>query len=490
MYVNRDFMEQRLKNLLEKLIILPKENEWVEFKRNFHDEDEIGERISAIANSACIDNKSFGYLIFGISDDNHEVLGTTFCPKLKMIGKNEFENWLIQNLTPHIDFRIYEFNYEGKHVAMFEIPAADNQPVDYKKIAYIRVGSITRKLSDFPDKERKIWRKDLPAPFETGIAIKNLVASDIIRLLDTQTYFDLMQQPYPTTQDAVIERLISDDIVVQELRGGYGITNLGGVLLAKDLNNFPTLSRKIVRVIQYEGKNKLKTLKDISFPKGYAVGFMELINYINSQLPTNEEIGEALRTQVRMYPEIAIRELVANSLIHQDFWITGTATMIELYSDRIEFSNAGIPLITPIRFIDEYRSRNEKVASLMRRMNICEEKGSGIDKVIFNCELYQLPAPDFIQSQVHMRVILYAYKQLRYMNKGDKLRAVYQHACLKWVSNDAMTNQSLRERFHIEDHNYSIASRLIKEALNENYIKEENAENKSRKFAKYIPFWA
>lgn len=107
-------MEQKLCTLLQKLISLPKENEWVEFKHNFHSEDEIGERISAIANSACIDNKACGYLVFGIDDKTHEIIGTTFKPSQKMIGKNELEHWLIQNLTPHIVFVSMNFSVTAR----------------------------------------------------------------------------------------------------------------------------------------------------------------------------------------------------------------------------------------------------------------------------------------------------------------------------------------------------------------------------------------
>lgn len=481
-------MEQKLCTLLKKLVALPKENEWVEFKHNFHSEDEIGERISAIANSACIENKAYGYLVFGVDDKTHEIIGTSFKPSQKMVGNNELENWLIQNLTPHIDFRIHEFQCEGKDISLFEIPAAENEPVDYKKVAYIRVGSITRKLMDFPNKERKIWN-NVKYNFETSIAIEECSASDVIKLLNTQAYFDMMELPYPTTQDGVIERLIMDGLIVKK-DDGYSITNLGGILFAKDLHEFKTLERKIVRVVQYNGNNKIKTILDEEFPQGYAVGFTSLVKFINDLLPRNEVIGDALRKDVRMYPQLAVRELVANSIIHQDFSVTGTATMVEIYNDRIEFSNAGDPMIDPIRFIDEYRSRNEKLASMMRRLKICEEKGSGIDKVIFQCELFQLPAPYFVSTDVHTKVILYAYKQLRDMDKDDKIRAVYQHACLKWVSNDFMTNQSLRERFNIDPRNYSMASRLIKEALVTGLIKEADADNKSKKYSKYLPYWA
>ena len=481
-------MEQRLSILLKKLVSLPKENEWVEFKQNFHGEDEIGERISAIANSACIDNKAYGYLVYGVDDKTHEIIGTTFKPSQKMVGNNELENWLIQNLTPHIDFRIYEFQCDGKDIAIFEIPAAENEPVDYKKISYIRVGSITRKLSEFPNKERKIWN-NVKYNFETAIALGGCSAADVIKLIDTQAYFDMMELPYPTSQDGVIERLIMDGLIVDK-EDGISITNLGGILFAKNLHNFKNLERKIVRVVQYKGNNKIETILDEEFPQGYAVGFASLVKFINDLLPKNEVIGEALRRDVRMYPQLAIRELVANSFIHQDFKISGTSTIIEIYNDRIEFSNAVAPLIDTIRFIDEYRSRNEKMASLMRRLKICEEKGSGIDKVIFQCEFYQLPAPYFVSNEVHTKVILYAHKQLREMDRNDKIRAVYQHASLKWVSNDYMTNQTLRERFSIDDKNYSMASRLIKDALIAGVIKEADTDSKSKKYAKYLPYWA
>ena len=123
-------------------------------------------------------------------------------------------------------------------------------------------------------------------------------------------------------------------------------------------------------------------------------------------------------------------------------------------------------------------------------MGFCEEKGSGLDKVIFYNELYQLPAIDVIVTDNRTRVSIFSYKTLNELDKKEKIRACYQHACLKYVSNEKMTNQSLRERFKIEDRNYSIASRIIKDTLDGGLIKEDDPESKSRKYASYIPFWA
>ena len=479
--------DQQLIELLNELVKQPTESEWVEFKLNFHSEQEIGERISALANGAAFHNQDFGYLVFGIEDKTHIIKGTTFKPKQHKKGNEELEHWLAQRLDPRIDFRIHEFAYDStRQIAVFVIPAAQNRPVDFFHNSYIRVGSITRKLAEFPEKEAKIWRKK-SKPYEQEIAKDNLNASDVIRLLSTETYFDLMRLPYPSNQNGVIEKFITENLVVKSR--GYAITNLGAILFAKSLPEFETVERKSVRVIVYKGKNKVETVREQIGAKGYALGFLGLVDWINSQLPANEEIGKALRKESRMYPEIAIRELVANALIHQDLAVKGFP-MIEVFSDRIEISNPGNPLITPDRFIDSYISRNEKLADLMRRMGFCEEKGSGLDKVIFYNELYQLPPINVITDENRTRVTIFSYKTLNDLDKREKIRACYQHSCLKWVSNEKMTNQSLRERFAIDDKNAAIASRIIKDTFEAGMIKEDDPENKSRKHRSYVPFWA
>ncbi len=271
---------------------------------------------------------------------------------------------------------------------------------------------------------------------------------------------------------------------------GYQIRNLGAILFAKDLNQFDTISRKAIRVIFYKGNNRVSTIKEQSDIKGYAVGFEKLIQYLDEQLPSNEVIDKALRKRVSMYPLLAVRELVANALIHQDFTVKGSSPMIEVFNNRIEITNPGKPLIDPLRFVDHNpESRNEILARFMRRLNICEERGSGIDKVVSECESHQLPAPHIVVGDNYTRIILYAHKTLRQMDKQDKIRACYLHACLKYVSGEYMSNQSLRDRFGISEKNYSIASRIISETIQAGLIKDYDSENKSKKYAKYVPFW-
>ncbi len=339
-----------------------------------------------------------------------------------------------------------------------------------------------------PDKLRRIFAED-KADFLSRPAAAGLSADDVVRLLDTQGYFDLIKLPYPAERGAVLERFASERLICSR-EGLYDITNLGALLFAKDLDEFDGLARKAPRVIVYAGKGKLSTRSDQFVPKGYAVGFETLIRYVNAQLPSNEVIGRALRETIRMYPEIAVRELIANALIHQDFEETGTSVAIELYSDRLEISSPGQPAIRTERFIDGYKSRNERLADLMRRLRICEEKGSGIDKVIDSVEHFQLPAPDFRVSETHTTVVLFAQKPFDEMDKNDKVRACYQHCCLRYVSGEKMTNQSLRERFNLGGAKTDQMSRIIREAVNAGQIKPDDPENASKRYSKYVPFWA
>ena len=212
--------------------------------------------------------------------------------------------------------------------------------------------------------------------------------------------------------------------------------------------------------------------------------------YINNLLPRNEVIGQALRRNVPMYPELAVRELVVNAIIHQDFSMTGIGTTVEIFSDRMEITNAGKPLVNPDRFLDSPpRSRNEALASFMRRIGICEERGSGVDKVVFETELYQLHAPLFEKHDYATRAILFAYKPFNDMDQTDKNRACYLHACLRYVQRDYMTNSSLRERFGIESQNSATVSRIIRDTLRAGLIKPYDPEQ-GRKHARYLPIWA
>jgi predicted HTH transcriptional regulator len=201
-------------------------------------------------------------------------------------------------------------------------------------------------------------------------------------------------------------------------------------------------------------------------------------------------IVDALRREVKLLPEIVIRELAANALIHQDFRLEGMGMMVEVYDNRVEISNPGEPIVPVDRFIDGYQSRNERLADLMRRFGICEEKSSGIDKVINAAEIFQLPAPDFRAGFQRTQAVVYGPKAFEDMNRNDRIRACYQHAALKFVMGQLMTNQTLRDRFHLPEAKSAIISQIISATLEAKLIKTDERSGGSRKFARYVPFWA
>lgn len=476
--------------IVRKLRKLPAESEWFEFKVNDVEPREIGEYISALSNAAALTGKPFAYLIWGVADGDHAVVGTSFDPHAAKVGNEELENWLLRNLTPQVGFRFFEVRMDGRPVVLLEIAPAFRHPVQFQGVGYIRIGSYKKKLKDFQETERKLWRILDSTPFEHGIVVERVSVNDVLRLLDYPSYFELLALPLPSDRARILSALSADGLVRPCEAGGWDITSLGGILFAKRLDYFKPLRRKALRVIQYKETSRVDALKEREEIKGYACGFGDLISFINGLLPTNEVIEQAFRKTVPRFPELALRELVANALIHQDFFATGVGPMVEIFEDRIEITNPGRPLVDTQRFVDTPpKSRNELLASLMRRIGICEERGSGWDKVVSQTELFQLPAPLVEATAEHTRVFLFAQKPLSKMDKGDRVRAIYLHACLRYVSGGHLTNASVRQRFESDQIKATTASRLIREAVEGGVIQPYDP-NAAPRLMRYVPTWA
>lgn len=479
-----------LESLVRELIKQPQETEWLEFKVNDAEPHEIGEYLSALANSSALAGKAFAYMVWGVENDTHAIVGTTFSLRTAKVGNEELENWLLRLLSPKIHFRFFEVEVDERPVVLLEIERAFRHPVQFQGHEFIRVGSYKKHLKNFPEKERAMWRIFDQTPFENGVAAERVGDDGVLSRLDYPSYFDLLKCPLPENREGILKALENDGLIRPCEAGGWNITNLGAILFAKRADDFHSLRRKAMRVIQYRGHSRIETLKEQVDSKGYANGFEGLISFINGLLPSNEVIQQALRRTVPMYPELAVRELVANALIHQDFFITGTGPMVEIFDDRIEITNPGVPLVDTQRFVDTPpKSRNEGLASLMRRIGICEERGSGVDKVVCQTEIYQLPAPLFEVVGENTRAVLFAHRPLVRMDKADRVRACYLHACLRYVKRTYLTNSSVRERFGIEPQNSAVASRLIREAVEAGALVPYDAEA-APKLMRYLPWWA
>ncbi len=321
-----------LRSLLKELLALSRETEWVEFKQDNNDPVQIGEYISALANSAALYGKKSAFVVWGIHNEAHTVLGTTFKPGAARHKQQELESWLLQKITPKIDFYFYAFQSANDlPIVILEIQAASHTPVQFDGTEFIRVGSYKKKLRTFPEKERELWRIFDRLPFEQQIAAENIRGEEVLKLLDYPVYFDLLDLPLPEGREGILKALRADQLIEQSESGLWHVTNLGAILFARRLGSFRHLSRKAVRLILYKGDDRFETIRELQCKKGYAIGFEGLMDTLMTLLPSNEKMGKAIRREVPMYPELALRELVANAVIHQDFNLTGSGPMIEVF---------------------------------------------------------------------------------------------------------------------------------------------------------------
>lgn len=455
----------------------PSETEHLEFKeaKLSFDTDALCEYAVALS------NEGGGHLLLGIHNT----------PPRKVVGSAALGNLVEvahrvhQKLGFRVDFE--EVKHPDGRVVVVKVPSRPRGVPRHVSGRYLmRVGESLVAMT--PDRLQAIFNEDRPDWLEEP-ASEVLDAQAIIDLLDTQAFFELMQQPYPTRQEGVLERLLNENLIDRR-SGGYIIRRIGALLLAKRLSAFPDVKRKAMRVVVYSGTSKLETKLDEAANRGMAVGFEGLIDFVMAQLPQNEVVEHALRTRVKLVPDVVIRELAANALVHQDFNATGASPTIEIYSNRVDISNPGKPAVDTDRFIDDYRSRNDRLADLMRRMRICEEKGSGVDRVVHTAEAFQLPAPLFRENVDRTFVTIFGHRPFEDMDRDDRVRACYQHCSLKWVMNERMTNQSLRERFKLPDGRASVTSQIIAAAIESGLVKADETVGGSRKYARYLPYWA
>lgn len=476
--------------LLKRLLLEPHETTWLEFKTNAaHDDMAIGEYVSSIANACLLAGKDFGYLVFGVEDHTRELIGSTIKLQSRKHKAEDFTNWLTRLLDPRIMIEIVDFDYNGLSFSIVVIEPSYEKPVKFSGEAFIRIGQNKKKLSNLPDHERALWIATGKRRFETAVAMMNVAPDDVFELLDVEPFYELSGEARPRSPAEIIKKFTDNGLLVDNMEGRFDITNLGAVLLARDITRFPSIASKSTRIIRYTGKDKTKSDFEQVGKKGYAAGFSGMLKFLFERLPKEERYVDGVRRMIPDYPETAIREVIANALIHQDFTITGTGPIIEIFSDRIEVTNPGKSLIDADRLIDERRSRNEKLAAAMRLLNLCEERGGGLDKTLLALEENHRTAPNFILSEHSVRVVLFGPRSFAEMTKRDKIRTCFFHCILRWIQHDYMSNSSLRQLFSLPQDEYQAVSALITELVREGRICPADPKQ-GRKNAKYVPYFA
>ncbi len=447
----------------------------------------LTEHLSAFANHPGGGNLVFGVDSAGTPVGLDEYAIETTIAQLANLGRAALEPALI------LDHAIGQ--YGSAKLLFVHVPESGVKPVHLRgkglEDAFIRSGGTSRKASR-QEIGTLMMNSRTPRWEELHVTVL-LTDEKLIASLNVEPIFTMLEQPAISAHEEVLAWLAGERFIVREPAGGGYVTNLGAITAARKLVDFPDLSRKAPRVVVYDGLNKAKTKQEKEGTKGYAITFRGLHHFVMTLLPQSEIIEEALRAKKTVYPEIALREIIANALIHQDFSVTGAGPLIELFDDRIEVSNPGglLPSKSLDRLIGtQPESRNEHLARAFRRYKICEERGSGLLKAGLEVELYGLPPIEFVAGSNYFKVTLHAPRTFAKMSARERLEACYQHAVLKYYSDGTMTNKSLRQRLKMPEKQRSMVSVLIQEAIDKRLIKPADPENKSRKFSEYLPFWA
>lgn len=448
--------------------------------------NKLAQHISAFSNYP-----GGGFIVFGISDKTAEVVGVSsqeanlIVERLSSIGRDSLE--------PNVSLDHSIETFKEKEILIVFIRESAIKPVYLKtktiEDTFVRTGGCTQKASR--QEVGGLLLNSKTPNYEDLHSTKLLTEMQVLSLLDYRELFNLLNKPVPATFSEILY-LLKDEGIISEENNGFYITNLGALICAVNLNDFDGLSRKSIRVIRYKGFNKTETEREFPGSKGYAIGFEGLINFVKQMLPSSEIIKSAFRSEQTVFPEIALRELFANALVHQDFTIRGTGPIIEIFDDRISITNPG--KLLPSKKLDRIigttpLSRNEKLASSFRRLKICEERGSGFTKIIAGIELYGLPPLKIEELETAFRATLYTPKPFAKLSEVERLEACYQHAIIQYLSNGSMNNTSLRERFKMSERQRSQVSLVIKNTLEAGKIKLKDPDNSSTKFVEYIPYW-
>ena len=481
---NMEWKEKAIAILKDSLHPVPTELNELDWKSGLSDKTErLAQHISAFANM-----KGGGILVYGVKND-----GCCFDLNKDEIDKivQTLGNIAHNNLIYAVPIEHAVMDFEGHHLLFVFIPEQHDKPV------YLRGKDIYSSYHRSAGQTVKMSRNQVKAlialsqgiTFEEHDAMNNLTSEKVLELLNYKSLYRLLDKDIPRSTEAILERLSNYKLCKSE-QGRWTITNMGAILFANKLSDFPNMTGREVIVRKYVGTNNRQQIFEQHGVYGYANGFEGLVDFIMKQTYKEEQI-DIRREGIPTYPRVAIREFMANALVHQDFGITGMPVTVEIFSNRLTITNPGAPLNDINRLIDlPPQSRNEQLAQMMFTLGICERRGSGIDRAVAAVEEMFLPAVKFTKSEQHTRVFLFPQKNIKDMSRDEKIATCYQHACLMYEDGKDINNQSVRERFELGKNDSSVASRIISDTVEKGLIKPANSDTTSKKYMTYVPYYA
>ncbi len=324
------------------------------------------------------------------------------------------------------------------------------------------------------------------------LAKADLAVEEIGRYIDLDGYVHIARMPMGFGMDCLIGDLCKNRILAEQEDGLFAVTVMGALMFCRSLDDYPDLARRSLRLTRYSGTTSSVIARDMVEKRGYAVAFAEIVRMVDLILPSEEVFVGGIRRLKRHYSDVAIRELLANAMVHQDLSVSGKNVAVEIFDDRVEISNIGAMPVDAYKILGaEPVPRNEAMASLMGKLGLCGGSGHGWGRVVESCEEHHLPVPTIEQSGYGTRVIMRGYAPFADMTVEERVWNCYMHACIMFVNRKQLTNSTLRARFGLEStsSNMVMVSRVIKAAVGEGLIKPMNEDAAPRNM-RYVPFWA
>ena len=389
-----------LRATLTRIRELPQEAEEIEFKSNWDQKEDIGEYISALSNSAALLEKAAGYIVWGVEDGSHDIIGTQFRPRqTKGKGNEDLELWLGVHLDPRVDFRIYEFQEKEKAVVLFEIPAAKGIPVSFQGERFIRVGSHKKKLTDYPGKEIALFK--LLTAGDADWSTEVIETATIDHLDAKAVAFARTQYAEKHPKQAGEMRTWDDRKFLDKAKVCIGgkITRTGMVLLGKEEHShlLAPAQPRLTWVLK-DGNGIEQDYEHFDIPLIFAGE--RLLARIRNLTVRHLPSGTLFPHEVSQYDPWVIRETLHNCIAHQDYPVGGKVTVVEK-TDSLLFTNLGSFIPNTVEEMIERETppevyRNPFLAQAMVNLNMIDTIGSGIRRMFTTQKKRSFPMPDFI----------------------------------------------------------------------------------------------
>ncbi len=441
--------------------------------------DELCKHCCAIANSGG------GNIVLGLTATTpRKVVGTAACS-----NPAEVERKIAAALKPAVKIEIAEIKHpQGRVVVVIVPPRAKGRAVSYEGAFYKKAGGRLAAMT-FDEIARIV--PEANGHWLDQICVAGLRPAEVIRLLDVGVFYRMSGGSWPEKEGQIMKDLANAGILAPaQDSGGFAITRMGVLLLAESIEECSSeVASKRFTVTRYKGTKKGAGMFQRSYEKGHVPYFDHMMTSTLGQMYNPYIIEGVFGRVIEFVPHAAVKELVLNAIIHQDFSSDGCAAL-DVYDDRVEITNPGEVLTGTDRIIDKQNSRNPKLLRVMQHLRMASQAGAGIDKVIGILEQEQAGPLEVVSEGGTTKVTLFHKKNYGKMNRSLKKTALYQHCVLKHLAGEMMTNGSARARFKIGTKNRITIWRLIKELVDEGKIKP-SAENKSsNKYASYLPYWA